>query len=163
VSTLLLATLLLTGGEPQSDAAPATAPNVAGKWLIVYAEQHGRRSNAWEQQQATIEGNTLSYEAEGKQHSLKLHFGQHQTIRVTGSQGGEGGGDRGSSHERHGVYIAGQDYLCISLEGGRGGAGRAARGGAEEQEPRQQEGQEGADKGHGHSSGAFILILRRQR
>lgn len=130
MTALLLAATLFAGvNPPAADDKGDAHANVDGKWLIVYAERGGRRNNTWEQQQAMLQGGTLSYEAEGKQHSLKLTFGPHQTVKASG---GEEGGD---GKERSGVYVAGQDYLCISLGGGDAG----------------------------RSSGSFILILRRQR
>ncbi len=121
---LLMVTLVLAGAEEKKEAAP----NVAGKWRIVYAEEGGRRNNAWEQQLATVADSTLSYESEGKKRSLKLMFGPNQTLKAKGE------------HEYAGVYVHGQDYLCISLNDVKGDG-----------------------KGRGESSGSFILILRKQR
>jgi hypothetical protein len=136
-------------------------PSADGKWLIVYAEEGGRRNNAWEQRQATLSKGTLSYESEaGKKRSLKLKFGPHQTLEATISAGG----GAGAAVMRRGVYIRGQDYLCISLgkEGGKKGA--AAPGAGRDLAAREaaQETAVGAGTDHG-SSGDFILILRRQR
>jgi hypothetical protein len=117
-------TALLFGAEDKKVAPP----KVEGKWRIVYAEEGGRRNNSWEQQLASVSDNTLSYESEGKKRSLKLTFGPHQTIKAKG----EG--------DYTGVYILGQDYLCVSLNEARD-----------------------EDKGRGQSSGSFILILRKQR
>lgn len=145
MSTLLLTALLVSGfSEPKSDVSP----KVEGKWLIVYAEESGKRNNAWEQQQASVEGNKLSYEAGGKQHALTLTFGAHQTLEATG---GEQGGDNKDA-AWHGVYVSSQDYFVVSLNKGAKGA---APGSSEEQEAKSDQA--------GTSSGAFILILRRQR
>jgi hypothetical protein len=141
MNALLLMAALTAGAQEQ----PAEAgPHVAGKWLIVYAEEGGRRNNSWEQRQATIKHNTLTYEANGKEHSVQLKFGPNQTVTATSSEG--------NAHQ--GVYIAGHDYLCISLESGTlsGAAGGEGKQGAE-----------GGRRGEGHSSGSFILILRHQR
>jgi len=127
MTPLLMATVLLLGADEKKEAAP----KVEGKWRIVYAEEGGRRNNAWEQRVAAVRDNALSYEVEGKTRSLKLSFGPHQTVKATGE--GETKG------EYNGVYILGQDYLCISLNAKEG------------------------DKGRGQSSGSFILILRKQR
>jgi hypothetical protein len=118
-----MATALLVGADEK-----AAAPMVDGKWRIVYAEEGGRRNNAWEQKVATVSHNTLSYESEGKKRSLKLMFGPHQTVKAEGE------------HKLSGVYIHGQDYLCLSLNDAAG---------------------EGKERGQ--SSGSFILILRKQR
>ena len=128
MTPLLLAVALAAGADP--------APKVDGKWLIVYAEENGRRNNSWENRQATVSGGKLSYAAEGgKEQSLELKFGDGQTVKAT-AKGGEGGAAAGS---HSGVYIASQDYLCLSLNA------------------------DGKDKARGSSSGSFILILRKQR
>jgi hypothetical protein len=156
MSTLLVTTVLALGCGAQP-AAGAGAP-ADGKWLIVYAEEGGRRNNAWEQRQATLSKGTLSYEAEGgKMRSLKLKFGPHQTLEATVSVGG----GAGEGVMRRGVYILGQDYLCISLEkAGKAGAGAP---GAKKEAPLEVI-QPTATAGQEHaSSGDFVLILRRQR
>lgn len=127
MTPLLMATVLLFA----ADEKKADAPKVEGRWRIVYAEEGGRRNNAWEQRLATVRDNAISYEVEGKTRSLKLSFGEHQTLKASGE--GETKG------EYSGVYIHGQDYLCLSLNAKEG------------------------DKGRGQSSGSFILILRKQR
>jgi hypothetical protein len=119
---LLMATVVLFGADDKKEAAP----KVDGKWRIVYAEEGGRRNNSWEQKVATVNRDTLSYESEGKKRSLKLTFGPHQTVKAKGDQ------------EFTGVYIHGQDYLCISLNSAKD-----------------------ASEGRGQSSGSFILILRK--
>ena len=111
---LLMASAVLFG----ADDAKSAAPKVEGQWRIVYAEEGGRRNNSWEQKVATVRDNTLSYESEGKKRSLKLTFGPHQTVKAKGD------------HEFTGVYISGQDYLCVSLndakDENKGAANRAA-------------------------------------
>ena len=120
----LMVTAVLFGADEKKE----DAPKVEGKWRIVYAEEGGRRNNAWEQKIATVKDDTLSYESEGKKRSLKLTFGPHQTVKAEG----EG--------EFSGVYIHGQDYLCVSLNDAKD-----------------------EKKGRGQSSSSFILILRKQR
>ena len=131
--SLLLTLTFAVGGDEK-----AAAPNVEGKWLIVYAEEGGRRNTTWEQRVATVKGDTLSYSKDGDDRSLRLTYGPLQTVKATMSAGGKEAGDTGSMS---GVFIAGQDYLCLSLNAG------GAKG----------------EKAATKSSGAFILILRRQR
>jgi hypothetical protein len=132
MSTLLVAALLSLAPAAEADAAP----NLDGKWLIVYAEEGSRRNNAWEQRIATMKGDTMTYEDAGKQNTVKLKFGPNQTVEATRT--GEGGS---AGKTLRGVFVAGQDYLTISLEAPEGrkapASGRA-------------------------SSGDFILILRKQ-
>jgi hypothetical protein len=112
----------------------APAPDVEGKWLIVYVEEGGKRNATWEQQVATIKGDTVKYSKDGNDRSLKLSFGAGQTVKATATDGGKETG------EQSGVYIAGQDYLCLSFNV----AGK---------DPKDNKG----------SSGSFIIILRKQR
>jgi hypothetical protein len=135
MNTFLLATLLVAGSP---EAGNDVTPKVGGKWLIVYAEEGGRRNNAWEQQQATVDGSKLSYEVGGKQQTLELKFGPGQTLSAT--EGGEG--KTGWS----GVYVHSQDYFVISVN--KAAAGEAK---ADDTKPKDS------------SSAEFILILRRQR
>jgi hypothetical protein len=104
------------------DAPKAAAPKVEGKWRIVYAEEGGRRNNSWEQKVATVKDNTLSYESDGKERTLKLTFGPHQTVKAKGAGKGKG--------EYSGVYISGQDYFSISLNAGEGDKGRGQSSGS---------------------------------
>ena len=98
-----------------SSSAAADAPSIDGKWLIVYAEEGGRRNTTWEQRVATIKGDTLSYSKDGDDRSLRLTYGPLQTVKATMSAGGKEAGDKGPMS---GVFIAGQDYLCLSLNAG---------------------------------------------
>ena len=111
-------------------------PSLDGKWLIVYAEEGGRRNNAWEQRLATIKADNLSYQAEEKTRSMQLTFGPNQTLtaKVTSD---------GKDKTFKGVCIVGQDYVCISLAAG--GKSKDAEAQAKHR-----------------SSGDFIVILRRQ-
>ena len=146
---LASALVLLSAGAMRLAGGEDGNAMVDGKWLIVYAEEGGRRNNAWEQRVATIKGATLSYEAEDKQRSMHLTFGPHQTLsaKVT---------DDGKAKTHKGVYIASQDYLCLSLVTGKAkGAGAAA--------PESTTAVAAQKDGAHHSSGDFILILRRQR
>jgi hypothetical protein len=134
MSSLLLATLLVAGADAAPADAKADAPKLDGKWMIVYAEENGRRNNSWENRLATIDGTTLTYKEDTKDLSLALTFGAGQTLKATQKEGDKKGAYSG-------VYIAGQDYLCISLN--------------------PSDAKEGDKKGT--SSGAFILILRKQQ
>lgn len=125
----------LTAVPTRAEDKPA-APDVEGKWLIVYVEEGGKRNATWEQQVATVKGDALTYSKEGDERKMKVSFGDKQTVKVSGT-GKDGKG------EMSGVYILGQDYLCLSLNAGKGDAPAKAD----------------AKK----SSGDFILILRRQR
>jgi hypothetical protein len=121
MSALLLAAVLAGGAAEARADEPAYMPKLEGKWLIVYAEEGGRRNNAWEQRVATVSGTTLTYEAEGKKRALNLKFGPHQTVK--------GSFEGGKKEAQGGVYIAGQDYFSISL-GGPAGKGDARSSGS---------------------------------
>jgi hypothetical protein len=129
MTPLLLTVAMTVGADPK--------PDVEGKWLIVYAEEGSRRNTTWEQKVATLKGDTLSYKKEGEERTLQLKFEADQ--KLTGKLAV--GTDTGDGKALSGVYIAGQDYLALSLNTGDVGAKSDA--------PK--------------SSGSFILILRRQR
>jgi len=128
-----MSAILLAVALAAADDKPAM-PDVEGKWLIVYAEEGGKRNTTWEQRVATVKGDTLSYSKDGDTRALKLAFGDGQTVKATMPAGGKDV----AAKPLTGVAIVGQDYLCLSLN-------------AEVKKP---------EKG---SSGSLILILRRQR
>ena len=138
-SLLMTAVLVMVPGQqPGKDAFDAS--KLDGKWLIVYAEEGGRRINNWEQRPATLKDGALTYERDGKDFTLTLKFGPTQTVKVTAPKK-----DDASEVNSDGVFIAGQDYLSVSLNSGTVTGAKDAK-----------------DKAPG-SSGSFILILRRQR
>src|SRR5262249_30658932 len=136
MGALLMVSMLALAAD---ESAASSSAAIQGRWQIVYAEEGGRRDNSWEQRQATISGDTLKYEADGREHSIELKLGQQQALEASESGG--------KSHR--GVYIVGRDYLCISLESGRFGS--ANRGEAQERGTAKAGGRE-------RSSGSFILI-----
>jgi hypothetical protein len=140
MTSILLCIALSAAVPGAADEKKAAAPDVEGKWLIVYVEEGGKRNATWEQQVATVKGDTMTYSKEGDDRTLRLSFGTGQTVKITGA-GGKGSG------EMSGVYISGQDYLCLSVNP----AGK-------DSEPPAK-----VDAKKATSSGAFILILRRQR
>lgn len=130
-----MSAILLAVALAAADDKPAV-PDIEGKWLIVYAEEAGKRNSAWEEQAAVMKGDTLSYGKDGKPRALKLTFGPDQTVKATLPTGGRDVVPKPMT----GVCIVGQDYLCLSLNA----AGAKP----------------GAAKG---SSGGLILILRKPR
>ena len=125
--TALLLSLAMTLG---ADEKP-----LDGKWLIVYAEEGGRRNTTWEQRVATMKDDNLSYAKEGEERLLKLKLGASQSVKATLVVGKEDG------KALNGVFIASQDYLCVSLNADAAKKDVDLKG----------------------SSGSYILILRRQR
>src|SRR3982751_339509 len=81
VTPLLLSVVLSLGAGPA----------VEGNWLIVYAEEGGRRNTTWEQKVATLKGDTLSYNKEGEERTLKLKFGDDQKLTAGLTVGKAGG------------------------------------------------------------------------
>jgi hypothetical protein len=138
-SLVMTAVLVLVPGD-QTGKDAFEASKLDGKWLIVYAEEGGRRINNWEQRPATIKEGGLTYERDGKDFTLTLKFGANQTVKVTAPKK-----DDASEVNSEGVFIAGQDYLSLSLNSGTVTGAKDAK-----------------EKAPG-SSGSFILILRRQR
>ena len=133
MSAILLAAVLATAAEDK----PA-ASDLEGKWLIVYAEEGSKRNSTWEQRVATLKGDMLSYSKDGDDRALKLTFGADQTVKATVPTAGRDVVPKPLT----GVYIAAQDYLCLSLNAA------GAKPADPEKKPR---------------SGTLILILRRQR
>jgi hypothetical protein len=129
MTPLLLTVAMTIGADPK--------PDIEGKWLIVYAEEGSRRNTTWEQKVATMKGDTLSYSNEGEVRTLQLKFEADQ--KLTGKLAL--GKDASEGKALAGVFIAGQDYLALSLNTGDAGA--------KSDTPK--------------SSGSYILILRRQR
>ena len=153
-SLYLMAALAVHAEAP----AEVAAPKLEGKWLIVYAEEGGRRNNAWEQQQAKFKDGTLSYATEGKEQAIKVTFGPKNTVKamVSGTTKAKkedvSKEEEGGSSSYTGVYIAGQDYFCLSLD---------KKGDAKKQVSARPTAE--AEKTEGAKGSSFILILRRQR
>src|SRR5262245_18675572 len=78
MTPLLMAVVLAVGVQDK-----AAAPNIDGKWLIVYAEEGGKRNTTWEQRVAAAEKDTLSYSKDGDDRSVKLTFGAKQTLTAS--------------------------------------------------------------------------------
>jgi hypothetical protein len=151
MNALLTIVLALGAGQPATGKAGATGAARDGKWLIVYAEEGGRRNNSWEQRLATLAKGTLSYEGDGgKKRSLKLEFGKDQRLKATAEDGVKWGG----------VYIQGQDYLCLSMSKAAAKGAGGVPGVTSDTVPQPPA---GAGAGGQGSSAEFILILRRQR
>jgi hypothetical protein len=162
MDALLVTVVFALGGAGQAaQGKGAAAAETDGKWLIVYAEEGGRRNNTWEQRQATLANGTLTYEGDGGKHvSFRLKFAPHQMVNATGGREDEKGKGADGGKAWHGVYILGQDYLCLSLTKGAGKPGAVAPVGrlpVPKAEPAVGAG------GPQSSSGELILILRRQR
>jgi hypothetical protein len=154
-SLLMLAALAMAPGDKDAKAAAETGPDLSGKWLIVYAEEKGRRIQSWEQMPATFKDGALVYEKDGKEQKIDLKFGPHQAVKATG-----GKAEGGTSGESDGVYIAAQDYLCVSLTGGTFTAGEKSSG--KDLQPIKPK--LGTDEPVNRPVGSdFILILRKQR
>jgi hypothetical protein len=111
-SLLLTAVFVMVPGD-QTGKDAFDASKLDGKWLIVYAEEGGRRINNWEQRPATLKDGALTYERDGKDYTLTLKFGPNQTLKVTAPKK-----DDASEVNSEGVFIAGQDDLCLSLTSG---------------------------------------------
>jgi hypothetical protein len=155
ISLLMLAVLAMAPGDKDAKAAADTGPDLGGKWLIVYAEEKGRRIQSWEQMPATFKDGALVYEKDGKEQTINLKFGAHQTVKASG-----GKAEAGASGESDGVYIAAQDYLCLSLNGGTFTAGEKATG----KDLKPIKPALGTDEPGNRPSGSdFNLILRKQR
>ena len=148
MNALIMAAVLAAAPADQATkTADAAAPHMEGKWLVVYAEENGHRVQGWEQSVANLKDGALTYDRDGKETTINLKFGDDQTLQVS----------EGDSAAK-GVYIAGQDYLCISLAGGHF-AGKAKA----KEETSKEKDAKADEPTKKHFGGSFILILRRQR
>src|SRR5919201_6715099 len=72
-----------TGGQPGAQVgAPgaghaqqaATPRDLEGQWSVVYAEVGGHRIEGGQNATVTIHGNTLTFNQDGREHTLRLSF-----------------------------------------------------------------------------------------
>jgi len=177
------------GGARQDANLPKV--NLDGQWTVVYAEMEGKREEPKGFTQVTIQGNTVTCRHEGKERSWKLEFGPHNLIRCTEQTQGTASATpaqapAGGSYTHHGVYIAAQDYFCLSLNKGadmrhltftgtQQGTAQPGQAGATppttgnqqqgaQQQRTSQPGQPGAGirfGEHGAQGAEFVIILHR--
>src|SRR5437588_411407 len=118
--------------DPYSGRVGATATMLEGQWTVVYGEREGQRLDKAGTTNATIRGNSLTFNMDGQQHNWRLDFGAHQSLRAwhegegTRTSSGASGtarnsgthnsGGAGKAGGHRGVYILSGEYLCLSLE-----------------------------------------------
>jgi len=146
-----------TAGATANTAGHGETRRIDGQWEVVYVEMDGKKIENKNFANVTIQGNKLTCRHDGKEKTWMLEFGPHHQVRAeettadsttsstggnTGTTGNNTGNKTGSSgtsgtstasgssdRHSHGVYIAGNEYLCFSMNHGRdttGGTGRPA-------------------------------------
>ncbi len=137
-------------GQAQQRSADG-ALRLDGQWNIVYAEMDGQRTDPSRVTNISIRDNVVTCRQDGQVKQYRLEFGPHHMVRCTALSGAAAttptaAGQRSGTddaHSHHGVYVAGQDFLALSLNKGAEHSGQAQW---TKEEPK------GAD---------LVLILRR--
>lgn len=150
-------------GQPQS---------IDGDWTVVYVEVDGKKQEMKSYNNVKISNNVVTCNHDGKEKSWKLEFGPHHMVRSTEIDSNRDSRTQNTSdksgYTHHGVYIAGQDYLCISCMKGRdqrtiSSDGKLRQQANQGQDVVQTGGQSGTDGWQSQYpvGSEFVLILRR--
>lgn len=164
-----------TGRATQGKDGTMPMVKLDGNWTVTYAEMDGKKIDTKSYTQVTIRGNTVTCKCDGKEHSWRLEFGPHNLIRCAEQIDGKTTttdsklepGSKGH-HTHHGVYIASQEFFCLSMNKGhdhRNFTSGAEQGGRQGEEQRQAQPQPGAGprfgSNHQPHGAHFVLILQR--
>lgn len=133
---------------------------IDGEWTAVYAEMDGQKVEIKKLTNVIIKNNVVTCNQDGKPKSFLLEFGPHQMVRCTEQNAAkplEQPTEQRGTHTHHGVYIASQDYLSLSLNKGidRRTPGVREEGKERDAQPR------AAGWGMGPHGSDMVLILRR--
>jgi len=97
-----------------------TPVKIDGDWTPVYVEIEGKKIDNKDFTHVTIKNNVVSCRYDGKVNTYRLEFGPHHMVRCT--EGDKTNTtttkDKQDAHTHYGVYIASQDFFCISLDKG---------------------------------------------
>jgi uncharacterized protein (TIGR03067 family) len=140
-------------GQTPANPDRANARKIDGQWEVVYVEMDGKTLNPKEFTNVSISNNKLSSTHEGKQKDFQLNFGLGHRVKAECL-------DKETPAEKrqsHGVYIAGKNVLCFSMNHGKGDPPAAEKGA-----PRTDDAVASGDgTQHGAYGTHFVLILRR--
>jgi len=131
---LVAIVLLVSPAINFADEFPTAVPTVTGQsdgkapvvkldgdWKVVYAEMAGKIADNKNFANIKIKNNVVTCKHEGKEKTFRLEFGPHHMIRCT-MQEGERTITQPTEQRvpptHHGVYIASQEYFCLSLNKG---------------------------------------------
>ncbi len=118
---------------PTQGGQTITSPLTDGQWTVLSAEKNGVAMDEGKSKTATARDNVITWTHDGKQCSMRLHFGQHQRVFATEmTMGGEIASRseaRGINEPQDapkadsapktepgaGIFIATNDVVCICL------------------------------------------------
>ncbi len=139
------------GAQGRTDGKMQTQ-RIDGEWTAVYVEMDGKKLESKGFTNVSIKNNVVTCNHDGKAKSWRLEFGPHHMVRSTEQDGERTGtststqegtqnnnqaanqpNDRNnqgikSGHTHYGVYVASQDYLCLSFDKGSDHRFRAGEG-----------------------------------
>ena len=154
-------------GQTSTQLRKGQPLSIDGDWTVVYVEIDGKKQEGKAYSNVSIKNNVATCNHDGKQKTWKLDFGPHHMLRSTEVDESQNIADK-SNHTHHGVYIAGQDFLCISCMKGRdqrtiSSDGKLRQQANQVQDVVQASEQKGADGWQTQYpvGSDFVLILRR--
>lgn len=161
---------------PRKDDGKMAMQKIDGDWTVTYAEMDGKKLEGKGFTQVTIKNNVVTCKHDGKEKSWHLHFGPHHMVRCTEQTDGKTTADAiqekrdpadKGHHTHHGIYIASQEYFCLSMHKGRDHRHFTA---TERRDGEQRKDEKGKDQPgtaahfggeHGPHGAHFVLILHR--
>lgn len=154
-------------GQPPAGKSGGKMPNlkIDGEWTAVYVEMDGKKVENKNFSNVTIRNNVVTCRHDGKEKTFRLEFGPHHMIRCT-EQGNDNAitepTEQRGTHTHHGVYVASQDYFCVSLNKGTDRRFSGSSGAVEDGKGRGiQKGAMDRWEGHGLYGSDMVIILRR--
>jgi hypothetical protein len=172
----------IANGQTSTQAQPnqqkgerGQAIKLDGEWTVQYMEIDGKAVENKSVANVTIKNNVVTCRHDGKEKTYRLEFGPHHMVRCTeqvdGKTTSDPGDKRDSSgkgyHSHHGIYIASQEFFCLSMN-----KGMDRRSFTSDSTERPQPGKQNPQPGNAQPAqgfGAdqtpyacsFVLILRR--
>lgn len=120
---VVVGSFLQREGSTQQPPDRQPAQKIDGQWTVVYAEMEGKALAEKSVVSLTIQNNVVTCKHDGKEMSWRLSFGPNHTVFATDLTN-SGGKDPvkeprvPDAHTHRGVYIASQEYLCLSFDKG---------------------------------------------
>jgi len=140
------------------------AVKLDGEWTVTYAEMDGKKIDTKGITQVMIKNDVVTCKHEGVEKSWRLQFGPHHMVRCTEQIDGKSSVDK-TQHTHHGMYIASQEYFCLSMNKGMDQRNFTTGQGREDAPQKERNPQAGTQQqrfGETTPTGAnFVLILHR--
>jgi hypothetical protein len=164
--TLLFGALFLIAMARASDGEKVPGKNddkgrvikIDGDWSAVYVEMDGKAVDLKKFTDIKIKNNVVTCIHDGKVRTFRLEFGPHHMVRCSEENSiPDKPGDK-RTYTHHGVYVAAQHHLCLSLNRGMDTRFILPNGentqGKDDNQPRRWE-------GRGPTGADLVIILRR--